>query len=161
MPSVVDAELGRLYRRPSSASGDDQDGNAQPLPDAVFILSYADREEKGSDVNVAAQLLIDVLGGAVDAALIISNDSNLRFPVDQARQHVPVGVLHPSRNYLAGDVRGGASAGAGRHWWANLTQPTSGGGSPLPPRWGRPGPRAAANPAPKGCHGGGSRASCS
>ena len=30
---------------------------------AVFMVSYANREEKGSDVNVAAHLLLDVLAG--------------------------------------------------------------------------------------------------
>lgn len=98
-----------------------QDGRGGPVNGAVFMVSYANREEKGSDVNVAAHLLIDVLGGAVDGALVVSNDSDLRFPVEQARRHVPVGVVNPSRNYLAGDLRGVATAGAGRHWWATLT----------------------------------------
>lgn len=98
-----------------------QDGGGAPVTGAVFMVSYANREEKGSDVNVAAHLLLDVLGGAVDGALVISNDSDLRFPVEQARQHVPIGVINPSRNYLAGDLRGTASTGAGRHWWAKLT----------------------------------------
>jgi hypothetical protein len=98
-----------------------QDGRGGQVGGAVFMVSYANREEKGSDVNVAAHLLLDVLGGAVDGALVISNDSDLRFPVQQARLHVPVGVVNPSRNYLAGDLRGLASAGAGRHWWARLT----------------------------------------
>jgi hypothetical protein len=53
--------------------------------------------------------------------VVISNDSDLRVPVEQARLHVPVGVVNPSRNYLAGDLRGVAAAGAGRHWWAGLT----------------------------------------
>lgn len=98
-----------------------QDGQGGPVSGAVFMVSYANREEKGSDVNVAAHLLLDVLGGAVDGALIISNDSDLRFPVEQARLHVPVGIVNPSRNYLAGDLRGTAATGAGRHWWARLT----------------------------------------
>jgi hypothetical protein len=98
-----------------------QDGRGSPVNGAVFMVSYASREEKGSDVNVAAHLLLDVLGGAVDGALVISNDSDLRFPVEQARLHVPVGVVNPSRNYLAGDLRGAATAGAGRHWWARLS----------------------------------------
>jgi hypothetical protein len=32
------------------------------------MVSYANREEKGSDVNVAAHLLLDVIGGAADGA---------------------------------------------------------------------------------------------
>jgi hypothetical protein len=98
-----------------------QDGRGGAVSDAVFMVSYANREEKGSDVNVAAHLLLDVLGGAVDAALVVSNDSDLRFPVEQARLHVPVGVVNPSRNYLAGDLRGDPALGAGRHWWARLS----------------------------------------
>ena len=98
-----------------------QDDGGVPVAGAVFMVSYANREEKGSDVNVAAHLLLDVLGGAIDGALIISNDSDLRYPVEQARLRVPVGVVNPSRNYLAGDLRGDPNAGAGRHWWARLT----------------------------------------
>ena len=98
-----------------------QDGSGQPVSGAVFMVSYANREEKGSDVNVAAHLLLDVLSGQVDAATVISNDSDLRLPVEQARHRVPVGVINPSRNYLAGDLRGDPSKGAGRHWWARLT----------------------------------------
>jgi len=97
-----------------------QDGAGRPVDNAVFMVSYANREEKGSDVNVAAHLLLDVLGGQVDAALVISNDSDLRFPVQQARLRVPVGVINPSRSYLAGDLRDDPAAGAGRHWWARL-----------------------------------------
>lgn len=98
-----------------------QDGRGSPVTGAVFMVSYANREEKGSDVNVAAHLLLDVLADTVDGAVVISNDSDLRFPVEQARLRVPVGVVNPSRNYLAGDLRGSPAAGAGRHWWARLT----------------------------------------
>jgi hypothetical protein len=98
-----------------------QDGRGEPVPDAMFMVSYANREEKGSDVNLAAHLLLDVLGGAVEGALVISNDSDLRFPVEQARLRVPVGIVNPSHNYLAGDLRGAPGAGAGRHWWARLS----------------------------------------
>ena len=57
----------------------------------------------------------------MDGAVVVSNDSDLRFPVEQARQRVPVGIVNPSRNYLAGDLRGSPGSGAGRHWWARLT----------------------------------------
>lgn len=98
-----------------------QDGQHGQVTGAVFMVSYANREEKGSDVNVAAHLLTDVLGGAVDGAVVISNDSDLRFPVEQARQLVPVGTVNPSPNRLAGVLRGHATDGAGRHWWAQLS----------------------------------------
>jgi len=99
-----------------------QNGGA-PCGSAIFMGSFANREEKGSDVNVAAHLLIDVLTGAVDAAVVISNDSDLSFPLREARQRVPVGLVNPSRNYLAGDLRGNPSEGVGQHWWRQLTQP--------------------------------------
>ena len=35
-----------------------QDGAGTPVNGAVFMVSYANREEKGSDVNVAAHLLL-------------------------------------------------------------------------------------------------------
>jgi hypothetical protein len=46
---------------------------------------------------------------------------DLRFPVEQARLRVPVGIINPSHNYLAGDLRGDPAAGAGLHWWARLS----------------------------------------
>jgi hypothetical protein len=88
---------------------------------ARFVVSCADREEKGSDVNIAAHLLLDTLEQRVDAAVLISNDSDLRLPVQEARRRVPVGTVNPSPNYLAGDLRGRLTDGVGGHWWANLT----------------------------------------
>lgn len=97
-----------------------QDGGA-PSPGAIFMASFANSEEKGSDVNVASHLLLDVLGGAIDAAIVISNDSDLRFPLAQARQRVPVGLVNPSKGFLAGDLRGNPQDGVGLHWWKQLT----------------------------------------
>jgi uncharacterized LabA/DUF88 family protein len=85
------------------------------------VVGVAQREEKGSDVNVAAHLLLDCFSDAVDAAIVISNDSDLAFAVQAARTKVPVGVVNPSPNYLAGSLRGNAIDGVGRHWWYRLT----------------------------------------
>lgn len=98
-----------------------QDGSSGQIPNASFMVSYANREEKGSDVNVASHLLLDVLAGAVDSALVISNDSDLRFPLQEARKRVPVGLINPSRNQLAGALRAQPTVGAGNHWWRQLT----------------------------------------
>ena len=92
----------------------------EDVPDAGFMVSYAYREEKGSDVNVASHLLLDVASGEIDAAIVISNDSDLRFPLQQARLRVPVGTVNPSRAYLAGALRGTARDGVGGHWWRQL-----------------------------------------
>jgi len=97
-----------------------QDAQGNAIPDATFMVSYAHREEKGSDVNVASHLLVDVLTSQVDAAVVISNDSDLKFPIAHARTRVPVGLVNPSSNYLAGALRGRPSDGVGGHWWRQL-----------------------------------------
>lgn len=97
-----------------------KDGTVGDVPDAMFMASVARREEKGSDVNVAAHLLLDVLQGSVDAAIVISNDSDLAFPVWEARLRVPVGTVNPTRNMLAGDLKGDPGDGVGGHWWYQL-----------------------------------------
>lgn len=93
-------------------------GNAQP--DAIFMASVARREEKGSDVNVASHLLIDVLEGRVDAAVVVSNDSDLAFPIREARKRVPVGLVNPTKGYPAGQLNGKPTEGVGQHWWYQL-----------------------------------------
>jgi len=97
-----------------------QDANGQPVSDARFMVSVAHREEKGTDVNVASHLLLDLLHHRVTAAVIISNDSDLAFPVARARELVPVGVVNPSPNPTAGALRGHPNDGVGRHWWYKL-----------------------------------------
>jgi uncharacterized LabA/DUF88 family protein len=100
-----------------------QDSQQNDVPNAVFMVSHARREEKGSDVNVASHLLLDTLGGKVDAAIVISNDSDLRLPIQAARRLIPVGTVNPSKSYLAGDLTGDATDGVGGHWWLQLAAP--------------------------------------
>lgn len=45
---------------------------------------------------MATHLLLDILSGRVDAALLISNDSDLSLPLKIARKRVPAGVINPS-----------------------------------------------------------------
>jgi uncharacterized LabA/DUF88 family protein len=97
-----------------------QDSSSHPVPDAQFLVSVLNTEEKGSDVNVASHLLIDALTSAVDAAVIVSNDSDLKFPIQEARKRVPVGVINPTKSYLAGDLKGRPTDGVGGHWWYRL-----------------------------------------
>jgi hypothetical protein len=97
-----------------------QDSQQQDVPNAIFMVSHARREEKGSDVNVASHLLIDTSAGDIDAAIVVSNDSDLRFPLQAAREKIPVGTVNPSRSYLAGDLAGKPTDGVGGHWWLQL-----------------------------------------
>jgi len=97
-----------------------QNAKGIPQPDSVFMASVARREEKGSDVNVASHLLIDVLMREVDAAMIITNDSDLAFPIQETRQRVPLGLVNPTKNYPAGRMNAEPTVGVGQHWWYNL-----------------------------------------
>ena len=91
-----------------------------PVPDALFMVSTLHQEEKGTDVNVASNLLVDVLRGDVDAAVVVSNDSDLKLPVRIARDTVPVGLVNPRGGLFAGDLTGKPSDGVGGHWWRKL-----------------------------------------
>ncbi|QNE36239.1 NYN domain-containing protein [Leifsonia shinshuensis] len=88
---------------------------------SAVMATVRKREEKGSDVNVASHLLFDVLVGVVDAAIVVTNDSDLELPLRMARSHVPVGTVNPSTNPTAGALKGRHDDGVGRHWWRRLT----------------------------------------
>lgn len=98
-----------------------RDRRGRPVRDAQFMVSYLSSQEKGSDVNVATHLLKDVLNERVDAAIVISNDADLRLPLQLARQSVPVGTVNPGNRPTAGALRGQRDEGAGGHWWRKLT----------------------------------------
>jgi uncharacterized LabA/DUF88 family protein len=97
-----------------------RDASGADVPGATFMVSYLDREEKGTDVNLATHLLLDVLTGSVDAGLVISNDSDLELPLRVARGSVPVGLLNPGAGPLAGRLRGLSYEGAQGHWWRRV-----------------------------------------
>lgn len=92
------------------------------VPGATFIASFLHQEEKGSDVNVGTHLLLDILQQRIDAAVVVSNDSDLKLPIREARQRVPVGTVNPSPAQLAGSLKGSATGGAGGHWWGQLSR---------------------------------------
>jgi uncharacterized LabA/DUF88 family protein len=96
-----------------------KDAERSDVRDARFVVSHLHREEKGSDVNVATHLLADIFGTAVDAVVVVSNDSDLKLPIALARQHVPVGLVTPAGR-LAGDLAFEPSDGVGSHWQALL-----------------------------------------
>ena len=120
-----------------------KDAAGVDAPNASFMVSVADREEKGSDVNVASHLLSDVLCGRVDAAVVVSNDSDLSLPLKLAREMVPLGTINPTPKPLAGKLRGSSTGGAGGHWWYQLIAhdylahqlPDPAGGKVKPGHW--------------------------
>lgn len=54
-------------------------------------------EEKGSDVNIATYLLLDAFKRDCTAAVVISNDSDLKLPIEIAQSElgIRVGVVNP------------------------------------------------------------------
>ncbi len=54
-------------------------------------------EEKGSDVNLATHLLMDAFQKDCDVAVVVSNDGDLREPMQMAsrRLGIKVGVINP------------------------------------------------------------------
>ncbi|MCW2843474.1 MAG: hypothetical protein JWN22_1390 [Nocardioides sp.] len=118
-----------------------QDGLRQPVQSGTFLVSYLHTEEKGSDVNVATRMLIDVLRAEVDAVVMVSNDSDLKLPVTEAKALVPVGLINPGKGYPA--MPGVPDEGVGHHWWHSLAQeeyrahqlPASVGSSLRPEGW--------------------------
>ena len=60
-------------------------------------------EEKGSDVNLAVQMLHDAHLDRFDCAVIVSGDSDLLMPVKIVRNELnkAVGVLNPQRHPCA------------------------------------------------------------
>lgn len=92
--------------------------------------------------------MLDVLKGQpggqpIEAAVVISNDSDLKFPIDQAFQQVPLGLVNPTRGYTAATLSASGATGVGSHWWYQmsaadfyawqLTDPTA--GVTKPPPW--------------------------
>lgn len=49
-------------------------------------------DEKGSDVNLASHLLLDACAGDFEKALVVSNDSDLAFPVRAVRERFGLGI---------------------------------------------------------------------
>ena len=67
-----------------------------PPPDVMYVFKT---EEKGSDVNIAAHLLMDGFLNRYDCAIVVSGDSDLVTPVRMVREQLKktVGVLNPQR----------------------------------------------------------------
>ena len=57
-------------------------------------------EEKGSDVNIAVHLVSDGFRNAYDAAVVVSNDSDLLTPIKFVKEELGklVGVLNPQKH---------------------------------------------------------------
>ena len=81
-----------------------------PLRDAV-IAEFHTMEEKGSDVNLAAHLLNDAWQDLFEAAVVVSNDTDLVVPIRMVTEERkrPVFVVCPGRWQVAPQLRQVAS----------------------------------------------------
>jgi hypothetical protein len=94
LPSVS-VKLGRyLLTRPFMALANPPVGG----PSTVQVLKS---EEKGSDVNLATTLLVDAFAGNFEQAVVVSNDSDLVYPIQivQKQFKLPVVVLFPCHGH--------------------------------------------------------------
>lgn len=57
------------------------------------VIKY---EEKGSDVNIATHMLIDAYDNKYDAAVLISNDSDLKSPLQHIKRNLGKKVINLS-----------------------------------------------------------------
>ena len=57
-----------------------------PLPDGTDVVKVFKTEEKGSDVNIACNLLTDAFDDDFEAAVVVSNDSDLVEPIRIVRK---------------------------------------------------------------------------
>ena len=71
---------------------------AQPTNTGPRTVEIVDTEEKGSDVNLATYLLVDGFEDDYEMAIVVSNDSDLQFPISMARTRLEkqIGVIDPS-----------------------------------------------------------------
>ncbi len=74
------------------------DPRSVPLGYSVQVLKT---EEKGSDVNLAVDLLFDCVNDLYDCAVVISNDSDLARSIGIAREHYKkrIGIVNPHAHH--------------------------------------------------------------
>jgi len=73
---------------------------ADPQPGQPATVKVIKTEEKGSDVNLACQLLHDAYKDRFECAVVISGDSDLKMPIEMVINEFqkPVGVVNPHKN---------------------------------------------------------------
>ena len=83
---------------------------AGPPAGGPRTAEFLDTEEKGSDVNLTSYLLMDGFEDDYELAVLISNDSDLKLPIELARTRLnkQVGVFDPS-GARSTDLRNAAS----------------------------------------------------
>ncbi|MCG8607717.1 NYN domain-containing protein [bacterium] len=72
-----------------------------PPPGGPHTVEVYKTEEKGSDVNIATELLRDAFQGRFDVAVLITNDSDLLRPIQVVKSDLglPVGIITPFKRF--------------------------------------------------------------
>ena len=72
-----------------------------PSPPRMRFVEALVSEEKGSDVNLATEILSDAFRNDFEAAVIVSDDSDLIAPIRAVRHHrqLQVAVLNPQHEH--------------------------------------------------------------
>jgi uncharacterized LabA/DUF88 family protein len=70
---------------------------ANPSPSGSRMVAVVRTEEKSSDVNLATFLLLDAFKHECDVAVVVSNDSDLKLPIEVVQHELGlrVGVVNP------------------------------------------------------------------
>jgi len=70
---------------------------ARPRPGGARTVEVVKTEEKGSEVNLATFLLVDAFTRECNVAVVISNDSDLKLPIEVVQRELGlrVGVVNP------------------------------------------------------------------
>jgi hypothetical protein len=68
-----------------------------PTPGEQRKRTVRTYEEKGTDVNLATRLLVDGFNRRYESAAVISNDGDLKLPIQIVREELglPVSVVNP------------------------------------------------------------------
>jgi uncharacterized LabA/DUF88 family protein len=95
--TLPDAKVHFGHFNTKIVKGSELDASKRPTWRMIEVQTS---EEKGSDVNLATYLLLDAFSRSYDAAIVISNDSDLLEPIMRVRQRfgVAVHVANPTRH---------------------------------------------------------------
>lgn len=106
------------------------------------MVSVIEREEKGSDVNLASYLLLDAFQGDCETIVVVTNDSDLAEPLRIVKEvfGLRVEIVNPGKR-VAADLQGIADSYSEiREWMVRESQfPASiedaNGTVTIPERW--------------------------
>ena len=97
---------------------------AEPVPGLSDYVLVRNSEEKGSDVNLATQLLADGFSGKYEQAVVISNDADFAGAMQYVRNdlRLRVTLINPDRLHTSPKRLADAATYVKRLWKSHLRQ---------------------------------------